>query len=111
MKKLLIYLLIIGVFTFGVVFGKSWAQNSWITSAVNKGLEESGQKDNAETAAKLDGLRDCELEGVSSTETGKEASLKCFNSKDEVVRLKATATKDGKALFIQKYKFNGVTVQ
>ncbi len=111
MKKLFIYIIIILFFTFGVVFGKSWAKNSWITSAVNKGLKESGQTENAETAAKLDGLRDCELKGITSNETGKEATIKCFNAKDEVVNLKATAIKDGKILIVQKYKFNGVAIQ
>lgn len=112
MKKLIILAIIILIFVFGVVFGKSWAQNAWITSAVNKGIAESGQVQNAETAAKLDGLRDCELEGgVISTEEGKEANLKCFNAKDEVVNLKATAVKDGKILLFQKYKFTGITVQ
>lgn len=110
-KQLFFILIIVLIFTFGVVFGKSWAQNSLITSAVNRGLKESGQTQNAETAAKLDGLRDCELENISSTQTGKEASLKCFNAKDQVVKLKATATKDGKIIFIQKYKFDGVTIQ
>lgn len=111
MKKLIFFIILFLIFTFGVVFGKSWAQNSWITSAVNKGLKESGQTNNAETAAKLDGLRDCELLGITSTETGKEANIKCFNVKDEVVNLKASAIKDGKILIIQKYKFNGVTIQ
>lgn len=111
MKKIIVLAIILLIFTFGVVFGKSWAQNSWITSAVNKGLAESGQAQNAETAAKLNGLRDCSLEGgLKSTETGKEARLKCFNAKDEVVNLKATAVKDGKILFVNKYKFEGVTV-
>lgn len=112
MKKLIILAIIILIFVFGVVFGKSWAQNSWITSAVNRGLQESGQTENAETAAKLDGLRDCELTGgITSTEEGKEASLKCFNARDEVVNLKASAVKDGKILVFQKYRFIGVTVQ
>lgn len=111
MKKLIILAIVFLVFTFGVIFGKSWAQNSWITSAVNKGLEASGQTQNAETAAKLNGIRDCKLEGgLTSTETGKEANLKCFNAKDEVVKLKATAIKDGKILFFNKYKFEGIEV-
>ncbi len=112
MKKLIIIAIIILIFVFGVVFGKSWAQNSWITAAVNKGIETSGQTQNAETAAKLNGLRDCELQGgLVSTETGKEANLKCFNASDEVVNLKAAAVKDGKILLFNKYKFEGVTVQ
>ncbi|HRV75851.1 MAG TPA: hypothetical protein P5247_00510 [Candidatus Saccharimonadales bacterium] len=112
MKKLIILGIIILIFVFGVVFGKSWAQNSWITSAVNKGLKESGQTENAETTAKLNGLRDCELKGgIISTETGKEANLRCFNVKDEAVNLKASAVKNGKILIFQKYKFTGVTVQ
>ncbi len=111
MKKLFIYLAIIVIFTFGVIFGKSWAQNSWITSAVNKGLKESSQTANAETAAKLDGLRDCELVGINSTENGKEAALKCLNSKDEAINLKASATKGGKILFVNEYKFSGITIQ
>jgi len=110
-KQLTVVIIIIAIFTFGVVFGKSWAQNAWVTSAVNKGLKESKQTGNAEIASKLEGLRDCELGHISSTEDGKAASLKCFNAKDEVVNLKATAIKDGKVLFIQKYKFNGVTIQ
>ena len=111
MKKLIILAIIILIFTFGVIFGKSWAQNSWITSAVNKGLQESGQTQNAETAAKFNSLRDCSLEGgFVSTSTGKEANLKCFNAKDEVVKLKATAVKDGKVLFVNKYKFEGITI-
>lgn len=110
-KNIFLVTVVLIIFTFGVVFGKSWAQNSLITSAVNRGLKESGQTQNAETAAKLDGLRGCELEDISSTQTGKEASLKCFNSKDQVVKLRATATKDGKIIFIQKYKFDGVTIQ
>lgn len=111
MKKFIFFAILFIIFTFGVVFGKSWAQNSWITSAVNKGLKESGQTDNAATAARLDGLHDCELQGIASNATGKEATIKCFNAKDEVVNLKATAVKDGKILMIQKYKFNGVVVQ
>lgn len=112
MKKLIIIIIIALIFIFGVVFGKSWAQNSWITSAVNKGLQESGQAQNAETASKLNGLRDCSLQGgLVSTETGKEANLKCFNAQDQVVNLKATAVKDGKILIFQKYKFDGITVQ
>ena len=51
MKKIILIVIVILIFTFGVVFGKSWAQNSWITSAVNKGLAESGQNQNASTAA------------------------------------------------------------
>lgn len=112
MKKLIVIVIILLIFIFGVVFGKSWAQNSWITSAVNKGLAESGQTQNAETAAKLNGLRDCKIEGsLINTEAGKEANLKCFNSSDQVVMLKATAVKDGKIIFINKYKFTGITVQ
>lgn len=112
MKNLIIIAVIILIFVFGVIFGKSWAQNSWITSAVNRGLQESGQLDNAQTAAKLNGLRDCELTGgITNTETGKEANLKCFNAQDEVVNLKASAIKDGKILIFDKYKFNGVEVQ
>ena len=112
MKKLIILAIVFLVFTFGVIFGKSWAQNSWITSAVNKGLEASGQTQNAETAAKLNGLRDCSLEGgIVSTSNGKEANLKCFNASDEVVKLKASAVKDGKVLFFNKYRFEGITVK
>jgi len=111
MKKILILAIVFLIFTFGVIFGKSWAQNSWITSAVNKGLAESGQTQNAETAAKLNGLRDCTLKGgLVSTESGKEANLKCFNAQDEVVNLQATAIKDGKILIFNKYKFVGITV-
>lgn len=111
MKKVILIAIVILIFTFGVIFGKSWAQNSWITSAVNKGLEASGQTQNAETAAKLNGLRDCRLEGgLISTNTGKEANLKCFNAKDEVVKLRASAVKDGKILLFNKYKFEGIQV-
>lgn len=111
-KNIFLLTIVLLIFTFGVVFGKSWAQNSWITSAVNKGLEQSGQAQNAETAAKLNGLRDCSLEGgLTSTPTAKEANLKCFNAQDEIVKLRATAVKDGKILIFDKYKFNGVTLQ
>lgn len=112
MKKLILAIIVGLIFTGGVIFGASWAKNSWITSAVNKGLEQSGQAQNAETATKLNGLRDCSLEGgLVSTSTGKEANLKCFNAKDEVVKLKATAVKDGSILIFDKYKFEGFTVQ
>lgn len=112
MKKLIVIAIICIIFTFGVVFGKSWAQNAWITSAVNKGLAKSGQTTNAENAAKLNGLRDCSLEGgIQSNETGKATNLKCFNAKDEVVRLKASAVKDGKILLFNKYRFEGITLQ
>ncbi len=111
MKKIIILAVVFLVFTFGVIFGKSWAQNSWITSAVNKGLESSGQTQNAETAAKLNGLKNCKIEGgLSSTETGKEATLKCFNAQDQIVKLKATAVKDGKILIFNKYKFEGLQI-
>lgn len=111
-RNIFLVIIVLLIFTFGVVFGKSWAQNSWITSAVNKGLEQSGQAQNAETAAKLNGLRECSLEGgLISTPTGKEANLKCFNTKDELVKLKATAVKDGKILIFDKYRFEGVTLQ
>ncbi len=111
MKKVFIIVTILLIFIFGVVFGTSWAQNSWITSAVNKGLKESGQLENTETAARLDGLKSCELEEIRSTELGKEGYVNCFNSKKELVSLKATATKDGKILVFQKYKFTGITIQ
>jgi hypothetical protein len=111
-RNIFLIVIVLLIFTFGVVFGKSWAQSSWITSAVNKGLEQSGQAQNAETAANLEGLRDCSVEGgLISTQTGKEANLKCFNAKDEVVNLKATAIKDGKILIFDKYRFDGVTIQ
>lgn len=111
MKKIILIVIVILIFTFGVVFGKSWAQNSWITSAVNKGLAESGQNQNAATAAKLDGLKNCELEGgITDTSTGKEANISCINAKKQEVKLKASATKSGKILFFQKYKFNGIQV-
>lgn len=110
-KKVIILAIVFLVFTFGVVFGKSWAQNSWITAAVNKGLEASGQKDRADLAAKLDGLHDCKLiDGIKDTSTGKEANLQCLNKNDEKVRINASATKDGKFLFFQKYDFNGIEV-
>jgi hypothetical protein len=112
MKKLILAIIVGLIFTAGVVFGASWARNSWITSAVNKGLEQSGQTQNTETAAKLNGLRNCSLEGgIVSTQTGKEANLKCFNAKDQVVNLKAEAVKDGKLLIFDKYRFEGFTVQ
>jgi hypothetical protein len=112
MKKLILAIIVALIFTGGVIFGASWAKNSWITSAVNKGLEQSGQAQNAETAAKLNGLRDCSLEsGIVSTPTGKEANIKCFNASDQVVNLKAEAVKDGKLLVFDKYRFEGFTVQ
>jgi hypothetical protein len=111
MKKLIILVIVFLIFTFGVIMGKSWAQNSWITSAVNKALEASGQTQNAATAAKLNGLKNCQIEGgLTSTQTGKEANLKCLNAQDETVKLKASAIKDGKILFFNKYKFEGIEV-
>lgn len=111
MKKVLIILIIVLIFTFGVVFGKSWAQNSWITAAVNKGLEESGQTQNSQTAAKLNGLKNCELtNGIQNTPTGKEATISCINANKQEVKLKASATQNGKILFVQKYKFNKIEI-
>jgi hypothetical protein len=109
MKKIIILAIIFLVFTFGVLFGKSWAQNSWITAAVNKAITESGQTENA---AVLSGLNNCKLiDGISSNEAGKEAHLKCTNAQDQIIKLKATAVKDGKILIFNKYKFEGVAVE
>lgn len=107
MKKIIISAIVILIFTFGVIFGKSWAQNSWVTSAVNKAIQDTALED----ATSMPNLKNCEIEGgITSTESGKEVNINCISLNNTPVKVRATAVKDGKILFVNKYRFEGITV-
>ncbi|MDQ5913757.1 MAG: hypothetical protein QG623_376 [Patescibacteria group bacterium] len=106
MKKIIVLAIILLIFTFGVIFGKSWAQSSWVTSAVNKAIQAKALED----ASSVPDLKNCKIEGgITSTESGKEVNINCISLNNKPVKVRATAVKDGKILFVNKYKFEGVT--
>lgn len=108
MKKIILISAAFLILCIASIFGLKLVSNNLVNSAVNNATEAGSSKYNLPGSGQLS---DCKFTGrfVNQDSETKKAIFQCQGTSGSKIQVAATLKKNGKILFIDKWRFEGFT--